>query len=177
MNQIIEENIKLAYTRAHYWDKKIYTHEFEDILSYCFEGLIRAARNFDPDRGTFSTIAYLSMDSEISKMLRNYNATKRKGDKVSSNIESFINKNNDEAGYNVIPELQYHANYDRIIQEEEILKLLTYLNDDEKYVLIRISEGFKQREIAKDLNVSQTQISRILQKARRKARIVMEKVS
>ena len=52
--QMVEDNIRLAYKTAH----KMATRsplEYDDILSICFLGLIKAAQRFDPSKGFASS--------------------------------------------------------------------------------------------------------------------------
>lgn len=72
--KLIEDNIRLSYYNAKKWSNKLsrnYNLTFDDIVSDCMLGLIKAAKALDIERGIkFATFAVRVMDNQILMTLR-----------------------------------------------------------------------------------------------------------
>ena len=70
--ELILNNLGLAYMVANKYKNKVgYYYEFEDVLQICYEGLVRAAKNYDDSRGVaFSTYACNVMQNHISNVIK-----------------------------------------------------------------------------------------------------------
>ena len=67
-NELVEKNIKLAYfVAARFQNCGI---EYEDLVSICFLGLIKAADTYNPERSKFSSYAYRVMENEVLQEIR-----------------------------------------------------------------------------------------------------------
>lgn len=70
--KIAEENHNLIYSFAR--SRKLDIEEFYDLLAI---GLCKAAYYYNPDKGRFSTIAYIRMQHELSNYFKELNMSKR----------------------------------------------------------------------------------------------------
>ena len=67
--KLVEDNINLAYHCAHAFDNT--PIEFEERVAISFLGLVKAARIYDPEKGTtFATLAMRVMRNDILMELR-----------------------------------------------------------------------------------------------------------
>lgn len=159
IDQLVTENIRLAYYVANkYRNTKL---DYDDVLSSCFFGLTKAAKDFDSTKSKFSTYAVLVMHNEV-RMLFRY--IKRRS----------LNVSYEEHNYEI-----YSSNDYKVIEDSDyIADLLNCLTEKEKSVVIQIYgigiEKVKQSDISIQLNVKQPQISRIKTIALNKMRAVAE---
>ena len=74
MRNIIEDNINLAFSFAHNFNKQREwktKYEYEEVISDCLLGLVKAAKNYDQSMGiSFSTFAHICMKNEVLMSLR-----------------------------------------------------------------------------------------------------------
>ena len=76
--QMVEDNIKLAYYMAHKFSN--IPIEKEDLIQICLEGLIAAAKVFNPEKGfKFATLAVPTIQNTIFHELRSINKWQRLG--------------------------------------------------------------------------------------------------
>lgn len=61
--KLAADNVRLAYKFAS--KNPVHGLDFEEVVSICLMGLVRAARLFNPNRARFSTFAYKCMRSAI----------------------------------------------------------------------------------------------------------------
>lgn len=161
--KIVEDNINLAYNFAHKYGVLKYNYNFEEAVSISFLGLVKAVLAWDENKGKLSTLAYTVMHNEFKILLR----------KDKYNTYSFIslqapvsNEKEDISIEDIIPE------------KENILSLVE-TNSMVEYAYNKLSENGKkvvtyylnhpeisQTKLAKILNISQPQVSRILIKFR-----------
>lgn len=158
--KLVEENHNLIYS---FLQKNQFTiDEYYDVAAI---GLCKAAMNFDSKKGySFTTYAYKVMFSEVL-------IDKRKKRKVSSIPEHQLvyyytemeNNNGDSCLYlNYIPAKEDVEN-DAILMTT-FKKFLKSLPSKDKQIILLLSNGYKQREVAKLLGYSQEHISRIKSK-------------
>jgi RNA polymerase sigma-B factor len=102
---------------------------FEDLMQVGYIGLIKAAENFEPDKGVqFSTYATYCIDGEIKHYLRDKSHTvrlprwlKQIETEMASFIDTFLQK---ESRLPTIPEISRHLN----ISEDGIIEILKSKN-------------------------------------------------
>lgn len=170
-NLIIEKNVPLAYYVTNKWIGK--TRNYDETLSCCFMGLVKAANAFDENRGfSFATFSTKCMENEILMFLRKQN-------KVYKHEELFcgfkqIRENGDEFDVTeaVLNKDRLNNNIDDWV-ENEIMKInlrnvLSKLKPKERQILIEYANGSRQNVIAHRYGLSQSYISRIIRSCRDK---------
>lgn len=166
---LVENNKKLVYKIARRF--KTNPFDFDDLVQAGLMGLYRAACRFDITKGVkFSTYATHfiigSIKDELSKksLIKNYN--------YMNSLENLPNK---DATDKII-----YENYGSVILKEDLNDIEgNYLNIDnfdfdslEKKILkLRLVNHATQMEIAKELSLSQSKVSRILKRMREKVDI------
>ena len=169
-NILIERNLRLvAYVAKKYNTTKV---DQEDLISIGTIGLIKGINSFSIEKGSrLSTYVSRCIDNEILMHLR---ATKKLNAEVALNDP--IGKDKDD---NVVTLEEVLENSDRSIEEEVDLKMkvkILYekmkniLKDREKTILeLRFGLGGHkpktQHEIAEDMGISRSYVSRIETKA------------
>lgn len=168
-NRLIEHNLRLV---AHIVKKFDNTGEdSEDLISIGTIGLIKAIESFQPDKGTkLATYAARCVENEILMHLRSLKKTKKDislhdpiGTDKEGNEITLIDVLGTEAN-EVIDKVQFK------IEKSKIYEHLHILEDREKEVIIgrfglTDEQERTQREIAKDLGISRSYVSRIEKRA------------
>lgn len=168
-NKLIEHNLRLV---AHLVKKFVNTGEDnEDLISIGTIGLIKGIESFSPDKGTkLATYAARCIENEILMHLRSIKKSKndislqdpigqdKEGNEIS--LVDILEAENED----IIEYIQLN------LEVEKINKYLSVLDDREKLVLIsRYGLDHKkertQKEIAKELNISRSYVSRIEKRA------------
>ncbi|MFI3140704.1 MAG: RNA polymerase sporulation sigma factor SigK [Clostridia bacterium] len=167
-NKLIEHNLRLV---AHII-KKYYSanSEQEDLISIGTIGLIKAIDSFNPDKGTrLATYAARCIENEI---LMNFRSQKKNAGVIS--INEPIDTDNEGAPLTLI-DLIYTEDtiaddIDLNNKTKKLYQLISAMEDDrEKEIIIRRyglynTKNLTQREIAKNLDISRSYVSRIEKK-------------
>lgn len=157
--KMVLENMGLVYCVV--WEKFKVTPaslEYEDLVSIGTIGLIKAVINFDRSKATFSTFAYNCIYNNICVHFKKSNkyaddiSLSYKKDESDSELIDRIEKYDDS----FVDEL---ANIDDFIQVVNIV--LNYLELREKLIILYWMGNISQLNIAKLLNISEANISRI----------------
>lgn len=179
-NILIERNLRLvAYIAKKYSTSRV---DQDDLISIGTIGLIKGVKSFNIKKGSrLSTYVSRCIDNEILMYLR---STKKLGAEVYLNEP--IGKDKDD---NVVTLQEVLENDERNIEDEVDIKLKikslydkmkSVLKDREKYILeMRFGlDGYMpktQKEIANQLGISRSYVSRIETKAINKLTKSMEK--
>ncbi|MBO8155997.1 MAG: RNA polymerase sporulation sigma factor SigK [Bacillaceae bacterium] len=168
-NKLIEHNLRLV---AHIVKKYENTNEDqEDLISIGTIGLIKGIESYSPDRGTkLATYAARCIENEILMFLRSQKKSKKD---VSLQDPIGQDKEGNEICLMDILKAEHPDIVERIQTNMEIEKIHKYLNvldEREKEVIIKryglqTEREFTQREIAKDLGISRSYVSRIEKRA------------
>ena len=168
-NKLIEHNLRLV---AHLVKKFDNTGEDnEDLISIGTIGLIKGVESFSPNKGTkLATYAARCIENEILMHLR---STKKVRKDVSLQDPIGQDKEGNEISLVDILEAENEDIIEYIqlnLEVAKINKYLSVLDDREKIVLIsRYGLDNKkertQKEIAKELNISRSYVSRIEKRA------------
>lgn len=172
-DRLIEHNLRLV---AHIVKKFDGCGENpEDLISIGTVGLIKGVETFNPDKGTrLATYAARCIENEILMHLRTMRKTRKDvflGDAVSHDGEG-----NEITLLEILPDDSEHVE-DRVARSQQAQRLakliLGRLGRRERQVLqLRFgfwgSERRTQREIAQQLGISRSYVSRIEKKALRK---------
>lgn len=144
---LVLNNIKLAYSVA--WNMKSTGIEIEDLQSLALLGLVKAARDYDKERGyKFSSLAITIMRNEILQEVRR----QRKQQKQVS-----LNSPIADGLYTLADVLEDKKNG---FVEAEMQALIEGLEENEKKaVRLIIFQGMKQTEAAGIIGVSQSMTS------------------
>lgn len=145
--------------------------DMEDLISIGVIGLIKAVMSFDETKGKLSTYAARCIENELLMMLR-------KEKKYSKEVSLFEPVGIDHDGneichYDLIvskePEVSYYCEQEADVIQ--ILKLVCQTLDDREQEIICKRYGLfgekeqTQREIAEELGISRSYVSRIEKKA------------
>ena len=152
--KLFEENIRMAYHVASRFTPNTIV-DMDDIKQLALIGLFKACQNYKDGLGfKFSTYAYKVMRNEILKELTKHNV------------------------YDSIEEMEYDVADESCNPEEEYIGSLqrfsSVLTDQEYKVVLLTVQGYSQNEISLRLNLSQSQISRIFIKAKKKIKEALE---
>ena len=159
--KLVEENHNLIY-----WFAKKYHVPIEEYYDVLAQGLCMAAYHYDPSKCSFSTYAYLCMNTEMHV---EYRKTLRKSEIPQGNIFHYENA---WQLSDLIPTNEKTENkvIDRISYENLISLLNDILNDKDKEVLTHILNGLTMREIAKIEGTSHQAIHNRMKKIREKVK-------
>lgn len=153
---LVEKNHNRIYYAIH--KMRLSIDEYYDVAAI---GLCKAAINFNPEKGMFSTYACTIISNEIKIVFRK---NTRKGAIPNENLVYYFDKvyGNDEKEtekINLIPDPKDFEN--DILSEMKITEVMNNLSDRELLVIRLICSGYTQTEIGKIIGVTQTQICRI----------------
>ncbi|KYD32899.1 MULTISPECIES: RNA polymerase sporulation sigma factor SigK [Bacillaceae] len=168
-NILIEHNLRLV---AHIVKKFENTGEdAEDLISIGTIGLIKAIESYSPGKGTkLATYAARCIENEILMHLRSLKKTRKDvslhepiGQDKEGNEISLIDVLKSE-GNDIIDEIQLN------MELEQVKKYIDVLDEREKEVIISrfgldMQQEKTQREIAKELGISRSYVSRIEKRA------------
>ena len=162
--KLVEENHNLIY-----WFAKKYHVPIEEYYDVLAQGLCMAAYHYDPSKCSFSTYAYLCMNTEMHV---EYRKTLRKSEIPQGNIFHYENA---WQLSDLIPTNEKTENkvIDRISYENLISLLNDILNDKDKEVLSYILNGLTMREIAKIEGTSHQAIHNRMKKIRDKVKKII----
>jgi RNA polymerase sporulation-specific sigma factor len=140
--------------------------DMEDLISIGTIGLIKAIESYRPNKGTkLATFAARCIENEILMHLRSLKKTRKDvslHDPIGTDKEGNEIKLIDILGSetdDVIKEV------DLKIEKSKIYRNLDILDEREKEVVVYSGEERTQREIAKDLGISRSYVSRIEKRA------------
>ncbi|NNV05641.1 RNA polymerase sporulation sigma factor SigK [Geobacillus sp. C56-T2] len=168
-NRLIEHNLRLV---AHIVKKFENTgEEVDDLISIGTIGLIKAIESYSPGKGTkLATYAARCIENEILMHLRSLKKTRKDvslhepiGQDKEGNEISLLDILKSE-GQDIADEIQLN------MEIEQVKKYIEVLDEREKEVIIsRFGLGRQrektQREIAKELGISRSYVSRIEKRA------------
>lgn len=169
-NKLIEHNLRLV---AHIVKKFDNTGEdLEDLISIGTIGLIKAIENFSPDKGTkLATFASRCVENEILMHLRSLKKTRKD---VSLHDPIGTDKEGNEITLIDILGSDSDEVVDKVELKIEKSKIYNHLDilDEREQEVIRGRFGLEQggeertqREIAKELGISRSYVSRIEKRA------------
>lgn len=166
---LIEHNLRLVVYIARKFENT--GVHIEDLVSIGSIGLIKAVNTFNPEKNIkLATYASRCIENEILMYLRVTKKTKRDisihdrigQDKEGNEITLMEVLKNDEI--DIVEKLQYH------FDKEKVYRFLSVLDEREQLVIIERFGLLKQkektqREIAKQLGISRSYVSRIEKRA------------
>ena len=174
-DKLIEHNMRLV---AHVVKKyQGSDYDTEDLLSVGAIGLIKAVNTFNADKGSrLATYAARCVENEILMLLR---ASKKYSREVSLFEPIGVDKDGETVSLLGVIEMDNKETLDQMILSQDVKELYeafeTCLTETEKMVLgmrygLYKGKEYTQREIAGQLGISRSYVSRIEKKAIEKMR-------
>lgn len=170
-NELIKENINLIHNtiKKNYPHVKQDSYEYEDMFSDGLYGMYKAAINFKIDRGCeFSTFANKCILNQINKSYR-YSKKHKNLISLYTSIQNLNGKNSDRDEIFLLDCIEdtsdtYFPIKQKIFVTALKKSLLELHEKDQKLFTMRYIQNLKQREISIELGMSQSNISRVLQR-------------
>lgn len=150
IEKLVNDNEKLAYKVAHKYTPKTMV-DFEDIKQMALIGLYKAAKGYDENKGAkFSTFAFRVMSNEVLQEMRKFQRTSESLEEMEMDIP-------------------HEEEYDHTMDSVKV-----YLDDQEFQIICLAMDGYNQKEIANEIGLGQSQVSRIYIRAKEKVRSVID---
>lgn len=170
-NELIRENINLIHIiiKKNYPHVKQDSYEYEDMFSDGLYGMYKAAINFKIDRGCeFSTFANKCILNQINMSYR-YSKKHKNLISLYTSIQNLNGKNSDRDEIFLLDCIEdtsdtYFPIKQKIFVTALKNSLLELPEKDQKLFTMRYIQKLKQREISVELGVTQSSISRMLQR-------------
>ena len=168
-NKLIEHNLRLVAHIVKKYDHK--KNDFDDLISIGTIGLIKGVDSFSYKKGTrLTTYAAKCIENEI---LMYYRSDKKNSKNISLNESIGFDKDGNEITFLDILKTP-KPDFENDIQKKDNIVLLkkyfNVLNEREKEIIIKRyglnnEEEVTQKEIAKQLGISRSYVSRIEKRA------------
>lgn len=170
-NELIKENINLIHNtiKKNYPHVKQDSYEYEDMFSDGLYGMYKAAINFKIDRGCeFSTFANKYILNQINMSYR-YSKKHKNLISLYTSIQNLNGKNSDRDEIFLLDCIEdtsdtYFPIKQKIFVTALKNSLLELPEKDQKLFTMRYIQKLKQREISIELGMTQSNISRMLQR-------------
>ena len=170
-NELIKENINLIHNtiKKNYPHVKQDSYEYEDMFSDGLYGMYKAAINFKIDRGCeFSTFANKCILNQINMSYR-YSKKHKNLISLYTSVQNLNGKNSDRDEIFLLDCIEdtndtYFPIKQKIFVTALKNSLLELPEKDQKLFTMRYIQKLKQREISIELGMTQSNISRVLQR-------------
>lgn len=170
-NELIRENINLIHIiiKKNYPLVKQDSYEYEDMFSDGLYGMYKAAINFKIDRGCeFSTFANKCILNQINMSYR-YSKKHKNLISLYTSVQNLNGKNSDRDEIFLLDCIEdtsdtYFPIKQKIFVTALKNSLLELPEKDQKLFTMRYIQKLKQREISVELGMTQSNISRMLQR-------------
>lgn len=170
-NELIRENINLIHIiiKKNYPHVKQDSYEYEDMFSDGLYGMYKAAINFKIDRGCeFSTFASKCILNQINMSYR-YSKKHKNLISLYTSVQNLNGKNSDRDEIFLLDCIEdtsdtYFPIKQKIFVTALKNSLLELPEKDQKLFTMRYIQKLKQREISVELGITQSSISRMLQR-------------
>lgn len=174
-NELIRENINLIHIiiKKNYPHVKQDSYEYEDMFSDGLYGMYKAAINFKIDRGCeFSTFANKCILNQINMSYR-YSKKHKNLISLYTSVQNLNGKNSDRDEIFLLDCIEdtsdtYFPIKQKIFVTALKNSLLELPEKDQKLFTMRYIQKLKQREISIELGMTQSNISRMLQRINRR---------
>lgn len=174
-NELIRENINLIHIiiKKNYPHVKQDSYEYEDMFSDGLYGMYKAAINFKNYRGCeFSTFANKCILNQINMSYR-YSKKHKNLISLYTSVQNLNGKNSDRDEIFLLDCIEdtsdtYFPIKQKIFVTALKNSLLELPEKDQKLFTMRYIQKLKQREISIELGMTQSNISRMLQRINRR---------
>lgn len=158
--KLFNDNINLAYSFA----KRYYSkYGFEDAVQISLLGFWKACLTYNKDKGiSLSTYSYVVMQNEFNILAR-----KDKKNPNCISIEETVKDNlviGDFLSSDIDCEELVLDNIEKEEITKEIYRCMSNVEGRDKEIFRMHLKGIKQMQIAKELGISQAQVSRVISK-------------
>lgn len=171
LEEVLKQFQKFIYKVCQPWKLK---YELDDLSQVAFMGLNKAYENYDIKKDVlFLTYAAMIINNEI----RMYHRKNKKHENNISMSTTFQFKDNDnlELGDTLQDDINYEDVAVTNIECEKLKISMQKLSQSEQKIIEAVHFGYKsQKEIAHELNLSQSIVSRKYRKALSKLKNIME---
>ena len=178
--QLIEHNLRLVVYIAKKFESS--DADIEDLISIGSVGLIKAINSFKPDKNIkIATYASRCIENEILMYLRKISKYKRE---ISIDEPLNVDSEGNELNLtDLISDDKYvpQDDLDNRVEKQLLWKILNKLNPREKEIMVMRyglngKDEMTQKEVASDLGISQSYISRLEKKILSRIRKEMMKI-
>ena len=174
---LVECNINIAYDVAHH---TYHPHiALEDAIQLAMLGLCIAAHHYDPSKGKFSTLAYLSASQQIHMEERKYNSLIAYAIWTARSLDSTARDENVEVPM-LIPDSKSDTQAQAIAscQLKQIFEFRERLSERDKLVFdLFVLEGQYQAVVAEAVGCSQSHVSRIATRLLNQLRAIVDPIA
>lgn len=148
----------------------------EDYIDICYIGYTKALKKYDSNKSKPTTYIYKCIENELLQCLRKENAIKRQREELSTNYIY------DETGHNledlIRNDVDIENDFIKKEQNNQLCEAIKKLSKKEQYI-IKYYFGLNcdektQNELAEVFNISQSQVSKIKNRALEKIRGMIE---
>lgn len=174
-NRYYEENVRLIHKVIQPYKGSC---EYEDLFQEASIGFIKGLSTYDPSKGVLlSTYCYKCCRNELNQYIRHSRSKGRSGNVVSldaelpgadgkalNSIENITVSEADDLHQISIPLEELVSR--REIAQEAARVIEEDLNENERIAFILYSQGITQNMIAKELSISQANVSKIIRLAK-----------
>ena len=177
--KVLIHNIRLVLYEVSNTFKNV-EYDKNDLVSIGIFGLIKAINGYDVNKKTkFYTYAVKCVDNEISMFLRKINK-----DKILESLNKVIaydNKDNELKLEDILSNnLDLAENYNKKETYLILRELVSNLPEIEKKIIVLYfglnnNKPYKQKEIADELSVSQSYVSKLISSTAKKLKLQLEK--
>ena len=180
INELYSKNVNLVYYvySTMIIKSPLVNRNKDDIIQEGLVGLWKACIKFNPDMGnSFSTFAIKTIKMTMLKYI--YNLIHISNIECSYDTESYCKRegkaHTNKSKLNGLYEMVGNNSYELEEKEDEIFIEQILIDFPEKYVTVITlkKEGHTQSEIAEKINVSQMEVSRILNKIKKVVKIYL----
>ncbi|HMM20600.1 MAG TPA: sigma factor [Selenomonadales bacterium] len=148
--------------------------EYDDAYQIGSIGLLSAVKAYDPERGTFQTIAMTCIISELLMQVRKLNALQRKNDLLAYSLDRRLTYDTSATYLDLVADDSANAAYDDVLLAIRVDSLAAQLGPREKDILQAFATGmdvpWKRKEVLQNMDISWKQFYRSLRKIRSSTR-------
>lgn len=137
--------------------------DFDDLISYGYEGLQYASKNYDESKGKFSTFAYICIRNRLLFYIREQF---RKNKLKTVSIDQEIRKEDEDFDCLLTDVVcEYNNEIENNIEKKELIdeilaSLVASRREKDQEIFIMYILGYRQEDIAKKARICQSAISR-----------------
>lgn len=151
--------------------------EYDDAYQIGSIGLLKAVKAYDPERGTFQTIAMTKIISELLMQVRKLNALQRKNDLLAQSLNRKLTYDTSATYLDLVADDSTNTLYDDVLLAIRVDNLAAQLGPRERRILQAFTAGMdvlrNRKEIYQRLGISKHQFFWSLQKIQVAARQIL----
>lgn len=160
-DDLVTDNIKLVYFMFNKLRQtKAVIYYREDLVSEGMLGLVKAAKSFDYEKGIkFATYATLCINNQMLMFLRKVNKFIYRELSLDEPVTK-DSEGNELCLSDILPAKQVPQ--ETAVELLDLEKFLNKQNSRDRQIFTGYTKGYRQKEIAGSLNLSQSYVSRII---------------